>query len=55
MLPTQKTVIAEFFNSIGQGVTLSEPNEGQLVAPLQKFGVLPPRAISGPFHGKHSP
>jgi hypothetical protein len=33
---------------VGQSVTLGEPNEGPLVAALQKFRVLPERATSGP-------
>ena len=33
----------------GQSVTLGGPNEGPLVAPLQKLGVLPERAILRPF------
>jgi hypothetical protein len=31
---------------LGQSVTLSGPNDGPLVPPPQKFGVLPERAIS---------
>jgi hypothetical protein len=46
MLTTRKPAVAEFFNSIGQSVTLSRPNEGRLAAPLQKFGVLPEGANS---------
>jgi hypothetical protein len=31
----------------GQTVTLGEPNEGPLVAPLQNFAVLPESAMCG--------